>query len=1266
MRNLLPELRLLGYGKNKTSGSIEASVLFVDISGFTAMTRKLMEQGKEGAEILSEMMNRLFSPLIDSVYNYGGFITNFAGDAFTAVFKGDDGFKACSSAAEIMEFFKLNPLFEYSTFSFKLSARSGISSGNLKWTSISSEKGEHFFFYGDVLDEAAKAEHCCKSNSVSVTEKVFKVLQKKVSFDLEKGKFFFHSFISKPETSPLTPRPDKDALKKFIPSNVFEQNISGEFREVVSVFISYDMPLKADEINTTLSFFASTIEKYGGYISGFDYGDKGSTVLGLFGAPVSYEDNLERALNCLIDLRKNSVVNFRSGVTEGTVYAGFTGSEKRAAYTALGDNVNLSARLMMTAPMGSDWILGKAAEKAGGDYELEETGKHRFKGIDESIDVFCIKKKLKKEGKVSFKTAMTGREKELKDAAAICNKTFSDSKLRIHTVFGEAGIGKSRLVFEVEKEIPSDFIIFNFSADTILRQSMNIFTSFFQKFFNQSDTHSEEENLMNFEKKWLSVSDSVLEDDKAGLDSSKPYIAALSGIIIKGSVYEIIDAKSKYENTLFAIRDFFGALSRTAPMLMIFDDMHAIDKDSLEAFKVLTKNLVNSRTVIFVLSRLNDDGSKPDFSFSIGEEHITSLLMDRLAERDVPLFIKNVLGSRSSDELSSFVFKRSGGNPFFMEQLLLYMNENSYILEGGEGSLKMSKSDVEIPGEVNSILVSRLDRLSSKLKDAVFRASVLGNDIDLNILKDITLADSFNDIIKEGVEELIWNYVSEVFCVFRHALLRDAAYFMQLKSRLREIHHNVACSIEKNYPGEERFYSSIAFHYDKAGVKNMTILYLEKAGDYARSQYHNSDAEHLYERLLSLLDEEKDIIETGHVLGNVYKVSGKWDKAEKLFRESLKISQKTKDRLLTAASMKELGSMLLEKGRYDEAEPLLEKSVVLYKGLNEVKGECDVEGYRGLIHYYKGELDDAVEHFSRRLELSQKIKDKTAIALSYRYLGGVAYYRSDYSTAHQYYLKQLEMSKETHNDLDIAVAESNLGLVYSHMNDLKNAAKYYQSALDAFKKIGVRQYICNTSNNLGELKFWLGEYDEARRLFENQLQIASELGIKRHISIAYNYIGNICRKQGHYQEALQYYNKAIAIGEELNVLTILCEYYYEKATLFYEMDRLEEALELVEKAVKMSIEVNRKDFEFRSELLKWRIISNNNSEKAVMELRKMMESCSKDEDVAELNYHLFFLTGEKEHADKAVTLFETLYSVAPKAEYREKFELLKSFPKGPR
>ena len=1264
MRNLIPDLKQLGYfdtSSDRKSGSVDASVMFVDISGFTNMTRKLMSQGSDGAETLSVFMNTIFNPLIEAVYNQNGFILNFAGDAFTAVFKGDNGRRAITAAFTIHRFFTDNPSLYHRGEAFKISAKAGISIGKFNWIAAKGEENlRHFLFFGDVVDEAAEAEHHCQANDICINDKVFSILKKDCVTHIKEGAYFVDELLAPAEVTPADTEPKLEELKIFIPRTVIEQEIPGEFREVVSLFISYKISKEMPEIEKMLEYLASYVQKYGGYISGFDFGDKGATLLALFGAPVSYEDNLERAIDCVAEIRKNCNTELRSGITQGVVYAGFVGSPKRAAYTALGDNVNLSARIMMKTPYGFDWIAGKAAEKAKSVFALESKGEFAFKGIDVPIEVFEIQGHLKVEEDASFSTAFTGRAEELGTLFETCDKCRENKKLYATTIYGEAGIGKSRLIYEVRKKSGNDFRVFTLKTDAILRQSMNMFTNFFHTLFNQNENASSDENFSAFEKVWNAFS-AEITNKKEAFEASKPYIEALSGIIRAGSVYEMLDAKNRYENTIYAVSEFFVAIAETKPLMIVMDDMLTVDSDSVAIIRALAKALDEYPVALYILSRLNDDGTKPEILTSTGER-FRETVIDKMQKSEIPMLVKNILGEKGNRELNDFVFSRTDGNPFFIEQLVLFMKDKKYIQNTGK-HYALTSNKTEVPSGVNSLLVSRLDRLSLHLKDLVFRASVMGNNIDLLVLNDIAQEhdkQNIPNLLKEGVDELVWNEASTLLYSFRHALLRDAAYSMQLKARLKEIHRKVANAIEKNYKDEEKFFSTLAFHYEKAEDTDKETFYLKKAAAYAKSQYHNQEAEKMYEKILGVLKDEAERVKTGHSLANVYKIEGKWDLAEKMFKESLELSQKIGDDLLIAISMKELANMMLEKGRYDEASPLLDKAEELFDKLDDTKGKCDVEGFRGLIHYYKGELDDAVEHFTEKLRLAEIIGDKTAKALSYRYMGGVAYYRSDYQTALQHYKNQLKISKDNKNLLDVAVAENNIGLVYSYLNDFKNAAKFYRRALETYKKVGIRQYICYTSNNLGELKYWLGEYEEAKSLIEDQLSIATELGIRRHVALAHLILGNIAKKEGNFDKSEEHYLQAISIAKELNANNILCEFMFEYADLLFRIKKYDKADELNREAGKIIVEVNRKDLQFKNTLLQWNIVALKKPAKAIDEIKKMVTSDTTEANRADASVALFMLTKEEHYREEAVKLISSLYETAPKIIYKEALEYLRT------
>ncbi|MBO4441303.1 tetratricopeptide repeat protein [bacterium] len=1263
MRNLIPDLKQLGFfdvENDKKTSAVDASVLFVDISGFTNMTRLLMASGSDGAETLSTFMNTIFSPLIESVYNKNGFILNFAGDAFTAVFRDDDGKRAISVALEIRKFFIENPTLSHQGQIFKISAKAGISIGRFNWIAAKGEENlRHFLFFGDVIDEAAGAEHHCSGLDICIDDKVYDRLSDCLVCHMKEDAHFVDSVnFTAPEVVSNN-EPTLSELKMFIPDAVLAQQISGEFREIVSLFISYKISKEIPEIEKMLEYLASHVQKYGGYISGFDFGDKGATLLALFGAPISYEDNLERAIDCINEIEKNCDTEIRCGITEGVVYAGFTGSLKRSAYTALGDNVNLSARIMMKARFGGNWIAGKAAEKAKKMYVLESMGNFEFKGIDVPVEVFEIKGRLRREEGSVFSTPFTGRLAELADISSVCEKARSTGRLHCMTVYGEAGIGKSRILYEVKKKFANEFTILTLGCDPILRQSMNLFNSFFHKLFNQADKGTDEENKQNFEKKWQEISSKIVSM-REKFEESKIYIAALAGLFWKGSVYDMLDGKARFENTVFALNDFFSAIAEIKPLMLVFDDMLSIDGDSLSVLKTIIGKLDEHKVAVYLLSRLNDDGTKLEFVPDSEDGRFRSKVIEKLSDLEVGALVERILGGKIKSEVAKFVFSRTEGNPFFVEQLVLFMVDKN-CFQQVDGVFVLKNDRIEVPSGVNSLLVSRLDRLPSHLKDLVSRASVIGNEIDLSILKEITNdVKNFNELLKDGTEELIWDEISEMMYFFRHSLLRDAAYSMQLKARLKEIHRKIAISVEQNYPNEAKYYATLAFHFGKAENLEKEIVYLRKAADYAKSQYHNEEAEKLYEKLINLLTDDSEIIEVGQLLGGIYKLTGKWDLAEKIFKENLDRAKKINNDLLIAGSMKAFANMLLEKSRYDESSPLLDTAYEIYEKLGNTQGRCEVEGYRGLIHYYKGEMDDALEHFKEKLRLAQQIDDKAGTALSYRYMGGVAYYRGDYSTALDYYKGQLKLAEEMGNAIDIAVAKNNLGLIYSYLNDFNNAADCYSHALETYRKFGIRSYIIYTANNLAELKIWQGLYEEAKELVRAQTEIANDLGNSRQIAIANAMSGNIEKRIGNYDLSYECYDKAIKLGEKLNIASINCEFQYEMADLLYRMGRYDEAADVDEKALKTSREVKRASIIFSCELLKWKIAAQKDPGSAIGNIKAMLENETNKENLADIYFELFMITRDEKYRAEAATLFESLYSVAPKAIYKEKISDMNS------
>ncbi len=186
MKNLTPKFILKKFKENQFNGTFKAATMFLDISGFTAMTQTLMKNGKEGAEILTEMINQVFTPSIDEIYNNEGFITAFVGDAFNAIFPEKTELSVLFAASKINRIF--NEIgFQNTKFGeFKLSVKIGISFGKVEWGIIQNEKQNTYYFKGDAIDNCSKCEKNCEKRDI--------VFDNNLKREIQRSNFLFYLF----------------------------------------------------------------------------------------------------------------------------------------------------------------------------------------------------------------------------------------------------------------------------------------------------------------------------------------------------------------------------------------------------------------------------------------------------------------------------------------------------------------------------------------------------------------------------------------------------------------------------------------------------------------------------------------------------------------------------------------------------------------------------------------------------------------------------------------------------------------------------------------------------------------------------------------------------------------------------------------------------------------------------------------------------------------------------------------------------------------
>ncbi len=1232
MRNFVPVFiqRKTEEGKDNR-GSLKCSTMFMDISGFTNMTEALMGRGKEGAEVLSVILNQIFEPIIDEVYRMGGFVSGFAGDAMTIIFpdegEGDSNLRGLFAAKFINNLFKEQGIQKTRLGTYDLFVKLGLSYGEVNWGIVGNDEAKNYYFRGVAIDGCAESEHHCEKMEI-VIDNAFSSMFLENDIDFQKKDVNHYKVTKininiKSEPSLIYDSEDasREIISKFVSKAAIEFDQVGEFRNIVSLFISFQKTESFDELNEFITSVLDKTNGHGGYFNSLDFGDKGGNLLILFGAPISHEDNVSRAVRCVYSIKKEFPDMIRAGMVEGIAYTGIVGADKRCTYTALGNTVNLSARFMMKAEWGDIWLASTIANKIKGIFQTEDIGKHPFKGVKEPVQVFKLLKEKKQELR-TFEGEMVGRDVELNKLKSLSKPLYDGNFAGIVYIYGDAGTGKSRLVYEISKMLRNDVNEFMLQSDNILKKSLNPFIYSFEKYFEQEDVTENDKKKEAFDK----VYDGFIEQFKSLPDSEaklelideieriRSIIASIIEIYWDDSVYSTLEKKDIPEVTGFAIKSFFKAQSLIKPVLMVFEDIHWIDDGSLDAVQLLTREIDNYPIMIVGVSRFNDDGSKPVFNVddNIKTDEIS---ITNLTKEAAHRLIRNVLGKYVGLGVFELISEKTSRNPFFIEQVCIYLEENGLLKEQNM-VYELKDANVEIPLEINTILVARIDRLSAELKEAVQISSILGREFDVKVIYEMLevlthiinllekeekenihlistriKAEQIRAILSEGETEKVWTNLTEIKYIFKHALLMDVVYGMQLKQRLRALHRLAGEAYTNLYVDDKSRYPDIAYHYDKADQNEDAMEYYIKSGDYAKEQFKNEKALEYYQRALELAiemygtedlelsklytdlgevyinmrdfnsamesnqkaldirlnklgEEHEDSADNYNYMGFCHLKQTEYDKAREIFNKVLSIREKIKgeNNEGVAEAYINIGTTYLEEGHYDQAKDNYEKALSINKNIHGEEHSETALTYSdiSMIHWMKGENDIALDYLEKAENILLKVvgEEHLFLGIIYTNYGKVFWSKGDPEKSIDYSKKALQIRENIlgKNHLDTVFPYNNIGIVYWMMGNYEKALEYLNNTLEILFEVLGRNHIHTAIvyGNVAMILDTLGNYDKAMANLEKAYNIfKSQLGDNHpNVALAYSNMGRVNASKEEFDKAIENLSKAIKMRKE--------------------------------------------------------------------------------------------------------------------------------------
>ncbi|HEX8990541.1 MAG TPA: tetratricopeptide repeat protein, partial [Anaerolineales bacterium] len=531
-------------------------------------------------------------------------------------------------------------------------------------------------------------------------------------------------------------------------------------------------------------------------------------------------------------------------------------------------------------------------------------------------------------------------------------------------------------------------------------------------------------------------------------------------------------------------------------------------------------------------------------------------------------------------DLIRFIDQRADGNPFFAEQILRYLQAEGLLELNDSGTWMLSRGwqSSALPADVMTMLVARLDQLAREVQDVIQTASVLGREFEVQVLSRMLNDEATVDYrVSEAERASVWSPLNELRYLFRHALLRDAAYTMQLQAHRQRLHALAVEALEGLYANELAFhYPELAFHTEQAALVDKARFYLRRAADAARDAYRNTEALDYYTRDLNLVPvvELRERFALTQERAMLFQRLGNWDLQAAELDVLEELAQQLGDPARRARVLMLKAQRLLNIGDFQQCIALAEQALDLARSVMDAEVTLGTylivpeaywrqsrfaeamqqarEGLRqaahmarrseqgsalnlmGLIALAQGEPIAARGYFEQALAIARGNSDRVLEGKSVNNLGNLAgFMDGDYAAARDYYQQAYTIVHERGDRPAEAVALANLGWVAGMQGDFAAAQSYQGGALAIAREVGEPYQEAYTLINLSALAGVQGDSASALRFSEQGLELTNKIGDRSGQAWALLYKGHahlLARQLPLGQQAFQ---DSVRIREEL-------------------------------------------------------------------------------------------------------------------------------------
>ncbi len=633
-------------------------------------------------------------------------------------------------------------------------------------------------------------------------------------------------------------------------------------------------------MNAVFEQLNEAVDRFGGTVARL----MGDAILAFFGAPVAHENDPERAVQAGLailenieplrqSLKREKKINFnvRVGINTGLVVVGEVGSEIRGEYTAMGDAVNLAARMEQTAAPGTIQLSEDTYRHVAPLFETEALGEIRVKGKSRPVPTYRVLGRKAEPGRLrglearGLRSPLVGRDAEVATLEERIEQLQTAKEGGVVLIFGEAGLGKTTLVREVRGRAGGNGLNWLEGHTLSFGQSLS-YWPFREILWDFAGISEDDEEDAAWDKIEHNVT-RLFPDDAADY---APYLASMLALEVREPYREkvaYLDAEALGRQVYLASRRFFERLALERPLVLFFEDLHWMDDASARLLEHLLPLVERAPLLIIGLSRPESGMAGDQIARLVSEEYperYAELQLSRLPPEESRTLVENLL---SIDDLPAHVRQRivdrAGGNPFFLEEIIRTLIDTGAVARDARSGRWRATKSIEIlqlPDTVQGVVIARVDCLAEEVKEVLRTASVVGRSFLYRLLREVTKLDreldkelatlQEIDLIREKQQQ------PELEYIFKHALAQEAVYESILLETRHHLHRGVAETIEALF-GErlEEFYGLLAYHYARAEAPERALEYLLKAGDTAGQVAADAEALTYYQQALAAYEQ---------------------------------------------------------------------------------------------------------------------------------------------------------------------------------------------------------------------------------------------------------------------------------------------------------------------------------------------------------------------------------------------------------------------------